>query len=142
MRFSFFSMTIAAATAAAAFCQIPQATAAPALTGPECAVIGTVGNIETRKHYYQPESWRVGWGLPEYRLYTDVTLHLTAAAGEGCAMEAFQGKAFQLRVDQDAEKLETGLCLRALTQYSGDEFAIGQWLYDIEIIDMSSCAAE
>ena len=118
-------------------CFAGSAVAAPALTGPLCIVTGIVENTAERNVKYEPESWRLSWQLPEYRVYTDVTVNLSSAGD--CDAAQFESKPFQLRGDADQSLLTKGACIRAKTQYSGDEFALGQWLFDIEILDATTC---
>jgi hypothetical protein len=112
--------------------------AAPALNSSQCRVRGIVESIHTRSHKYEPESWRKEWGLPKERIYVDIKLSLNDVSsaevlgGSDCSLEHLQDKIFQLKSNQDQALITTGQCITALTQYSGDEFALGQWLWDIE----------
>ena len=107
-------------------------SAAPAMQSSLCEVKAIVVQIKERVHQYRPESWRKNWGLPKSITYTDVTLNLGQISGaSNCNKEFFNGRNFQLKKDSDKSKINVGDCILAKTQFSGDEFKIGQWLWDI-----------
>lgn len=121
--------------------------AAPAMTSHVCSVKAVVEKIEKREEKYEPESWRKAWGLPESQVYWDITLSVKDAdlieehmTGD-CTKEGLP-KVFQLR-DRNfiglLKKPAVGSCINARTQFSGDEFSIGQWLDDIETLPTSEC---
>jgi hypothetical protein len=45
---------------------------------------------------------------------------------------------YQLRNSKQSSKI--GKCIEAKSQFSGDEFYIGQWLFDIKEIEASKCS--
>ncbi len=103
--------------------------AAPAMTSPLCVVKANVLKIEQRERKYTPESWRKQWNLPKSITYTDVTLDIEKISGDQCSKETLSKNVFQLKSN---ETLKVGSCIIAKTQFSGDEFRIGQWLWDIK----------
>lgn len=114
------------------------ASAAPAAPAPVCQIEGTVLSITEREVAYKDDSWRKSWNLPESITYTDVTINVTEEslvenAGnpeqECKAHNLPEKRTYQLR-DKNT-KLKEDQKIRAHTQYSGDEFAIGNWLYNI-----------
>lgn len=113
--------------------------AAPLPPSDVCIVEGVIETVGQREEPYTPESWRQSWGLPESRNYIDielalerVSLHEEVDRDETCKFEALVEATFQLRSMDELHKLEAGKCVTGKTQYSGDEFAHGQWLWDIE----------
>lgn len=121
------------------------ASAAPAMRSHVCEITAVVQKIEERKESYgKPESWRKAWGLPKFQKYTDVTLSIVSASlleeysmGE-CTPQKLP-EIFQLRGDVKSSKIPVGTCLKGKTQFSGDEFLIGHWLYDVETLSESDC---
>lgn len=112
---------------------------APAMKSEVCLITGVVQSIENREHIYKPESWRKSWGLPKSITYIDIKMNLSEVVPKQkdletteCTLELLSEKTFQLRSKEERSKLEKGSCFRATTQFSGDEFAIGQWVWDIE----------
>lgn len=120
---------------------ISRVYAAPAVPSPVCAVQGLVKKIETRKVDYKPESWRKSWGLAKARVYTDVTVKVLDAKGlnnKEPYCDRFLGlKTFQLQ--DKVTKIKVSKCISAKTQFSGDEFAIGQWLFNVQEQKKESC---
>lgn len=114
--------------------------AAPAPTGPICRITGIVEKLETRTRKYEPESWRKSWNLPKEKVYFDVSIKVSSVhelekGYEGCE-KLLSKRVFQLK---EQKNLKIGRCLRAKSQFSGDEFSIGQWLYDIEYLPEENC---
>lgn len=114
--------------------------AAPALAGPKCKIKGVVESVTSREHQYQPESWRKSWGLSKSIEYTDIKLKVqesllvSGGFGNGCGIEELKKRdsTFQLRSSENKDLLKSGKCIQAHTQFSGDEFAIGQWVFDVK----------
>lgn len=109
---------------------------APAMNGALCFVEGQVRSLKKREQPYQDEQWRKAWGLPKVVIYWDIELEVKRAEqrepGMGsCTTEELSSETFQLRDEKELEKVVVGKCLQGLTQFSGDEFRIGQWLYDL-----------
>ena len=119
------------------------ANAAPAMKSNVCEITALVEAIEVR------EEKRFVPLINKHKTYkfTDVTLNIASATmleehmmGE-CSPNALP-KVFQLRSDHFFSKEpKTGQCLKAKTQFSGDEVVIGQWLYDIEYVAEGNCSA-
>jgi len=115
--------------------------ASPAMTGPTCAVEGTVGSITERKEENAPETWRKQYGLSKYREYTDVRLSVKNSSmldpgmtGEDCSKERLEKITFQLRPTIIGwARIKVGDTISAKTEFSGDEFSIGNWLYDVSV---------
>lgn len=124
------------------FICISSTLAAPAMKGPTCEITANVEQIQKRKEFYKDESWRKSWGLPKYIEYTDLTLSVISSKetekGFGSCEEIAKKKIFQLR-DKEIE-LKAKDCIRAQTQFSGDEFSIGQWLFKISKIENIKCS--
>ena len=125
-------------------------SAAPAMTGPECQLLASVEQVEQREELYQPDSWRQAWGLPPAYTYTDIKLHVIhshsvlttgdASIATHTCQNLLEQPTFQLR--PGALTVHPGDCIHAQTQFSGDEFAMGQWLYAIQILDTTACHFE
>lgn len=118
--------------------------AAPAMRSDVCKVVGSVEDVAVREELYEPESWRKAWGLPKSNDYTDITLRyvrseLVEKGDQGGCDQASLPKVFQLRNDQKRPKI--GQCIEATAQFSGDEFSIGHWLYDVAVLDDNECAS-
>ena len=120
------------------------AQAAPAMRSDVCNIVGSVEKVEIREESYdKPESWRKAWGLPETQEYTDVTLRyvrgklLEKGSMGGCDAASLP-EVFQLRDDQ--KELTVGQCIEAQVQFSGDEFIIGHWLYDVTVLSDEECS--
>lgn len=125
-----------------------EVSAAPATRSHVCEVVATVESIDVRKEGYdKPESWREAWGLPEFQIYTDVKLSVVAASlieeqafAEGECTPQKLPEIFQLRNDIKPSKIPVGTCLKGKTQFSGDEFVIGHWLFEVEVLESSDCS--
>ncbi len=119
--------------------QTPILSAAPAVTSNLCHIQGIITSINQRTHKYEPESWRKSWRLPKERIYIDIQLDIQNVSSEGktsdqgCMTESLKDKVFQLKDNQDQKKIKKGQCIKAKTQFSGDEFSIGQWLWEIKL---------
>lgn len=117
--------------------------AAKAQSGPTCQIIGRVKEVQTRKFEYKPESWRKSWDLPKYKIYYDATLEVLKSKeigpGYGDCQNLKSKKVFQLK---DKKSVEVGRCFKAESKYSGDEFSIGQWLYELEYLPDSKCQGQ
>lgn len=113
------------------------ASAAPALPSPQCLIEGTVTAIAEREHRYD-EALRKSWNLPESITYIDISIDVTQARlespakGQNCDAAVLKKRPLQLKDPAERDKLKKGACIKALTQFSGDEFRIGQWLWRIE----------
>ena len=119
------------------FLIIPYLLAAPAPPHKTCAIEGHIISVDEREDMRDP-SWAKSWGLDKKVTYTDINLKLQSVklikselAGE-CTLEFFENKSFQLRPGQKDFHFSKGDCITAKTQFSGDEFLAGQWLWDIE----------
>lgn len=112
---------------------IPSASGAPALTSSLCLIKGTIATISERVEPYTPESWRISWGLPESRTYIDIKFKKieSTSPGPDCKVQELKKKTFQLRNLEDQKSLSVDDCIKAETQFSGDEFAMGQWVWNI-----------
>ncbi len=111
---------------------LQDATAAPAMASSQCELKAKVVSIQERTHTYSPESWRKSWGLSKSIIYFDITLDISQVlGGENCKIETFKSTKFQLKNDEDKSRIIPKKCIQAKTQFSGDEFKIGQWLWDI-----------
>ena len=123
------------------FLIVSKAKAAPAVSSPVCVIKGLIKKIEKREVDYKPESWRKSWNLPKSREYVDVTIAVSTAKGlEGKApqCDSLVGlKKFQLR--DTTVKISTSQCIVSQTQFSGDEFALGQWIFKIKELKKESC---
>ena len=117
---------------------------APALSSSICQLRGELIDISQRKVSQGPKEWRESWGLSEFREYTDIALKIIevkkydeSSPATDCSLDYFQknfqGKKFQIEPSEKKHRfLKKGTCLVAKTQFSGDEFAIGQWIWDIK----------
>lgn len=118
------------------------AHAAPAMRSPLCIVTAKVEKIETRKEpYNKPESWRKAWGLPKAATYRDVHLKIFRAEfakdESGTCTTLLEKTKFQLRTGDREPK--PGECIQSKTQFSGDEFLIGQWLIEPAPVAADKC---
>ncbi len=116
---------------------IPASYAAPAMQGPTCSLEGKVESVTERTEEYKDDLWRKSWDLSKDRKYTDIRLAViksslveTGMSGETCSPERLGKVTFQLR--EGEIRLKVGDNIRAMTKFSGDEFSIGQWLYDVK----------
>lgn len=135
-------LTTAAILMAGLFSFTANAEASPAAPAPVCQIVGIITNIKEREEPYQNDSWRKSMNLPKSITYTDVTIHVTEeslieSAGnpehECTANNLPDKRTYQLR--EKEIKLEENQKIQAHTKFSGDEFAIGNWLYNITPLD-------
>ncbi len=105
-------------------------SASSAPPSPTCALKGKVEKIETRKTMVDNSSVR-----PTEKNYEDVTIKVSTI--DGPCNQLMGSKVFQLR-DKN-ERPTIGKCIAAKTQYSGDEFALGQWVFEIKNIADKDC---
>lgn len=111
--------------------------AAPAPPHNTCKVMGDIISIEQRI-VERDSSWVKAWGVDKKITYTDIELKLQSVklitsemAGE-CTLDFFEDKSFQLRPEDTNFNFSAGDCVRAKTQFSGDEFLAGQWIWDFQ----------
>lgn len=107
--------------------------AAPALKSNICYLEGKIVSIQQRT-VNRDKGWANSWGVKPYVSYNDVTVEITKSKNDSSGFsdactETLQ--TFQVR-DSEMNKVIFGSQIRAKAQYSGDEFMIGNWLFDIE----------
>jgi hypothetical protein len=112
--------------------------AAPAQKSNICYLHGEVLKIEKRVvKRLQPKSWINSWGLENNQVYIDVTIkindfkHDTSGFSNACR-ENLQNQVFQI-TKENRQLIKVGDFLEAKAKFSGDEFSIGTWLYDINL---------
>ena len=108
---------------------------APALKSNICSLFGEVISIEERiQDRGKPDSWIESWGLEKYEKYTDVTINITSfshdSSGYGDACKGDGLQVFQVN-NENLMHLSLGSRVEAKAIFSGDEFLIGTWIYDI-----------
>jgi len=129
----FIALTLALLPITAYASQTPQM--------PECLVSGKVMSIEIRKEDIPDRGFPRSWWHPKTQKYVDVTIAVsnietkTPTPFSECSAEDIQ--VFQL--GHDVEKPETEICIRALTNLSGDEFRIGNWIREYEVLEPEQC---
>ena len=127
------------------------AAAAPAMAHDKCRVTGTITTMEKIEiQRTQPDSWLDDWGLP--RKYSETKINLDILSIEtvedqpmdktSCTLEKaaegyyLKGNSTQKRFFAD---FDIGDCITAETNFSGDEFRIGNWIYDIKTLPAEQC---
>lgn len=117
--------------------------AAPALPSPICLIRGQIEGLSTRVFEYDPVLLKNS-KLPVTHTYHDVSLKVLSSAlakdQQGDCKKILTHQTFQLRNKQD--QLKKGQCIEAHTQFSGDEFVIGQWLFEIKQLPIADCASK
>ncbi|MBV6633521.1 MAG: hypothetical protein KI792_10890 [Alphaproteobacteria bacterium] len=124
---------------------VTPAHAAPAQAHEECAVTGVVQDVSVRT-VERDKEWAKSWGIAGSIDYVDVTMAVSESVEQGagginnCAdklgdhtFQLREGSAWYFRLRND------GKCLKAMSQVSGDEFGIGDYLYDIEVLEDDAC---
>ena len=119
--------------------------AAPAMKHAECVIVGTLMKTEERVEERDPD-WAASWGLPPSVTYLDATIRLTRSdmnlddGYNNCADKTGE-QIFQIRDDwQDWYRtIEPGTCLQSRSRFGGDEFSIGDWLFDSAQIEAAAC---
>lgn len=116
--------------------------AAPAMRGPLCTITGIIEKIASREEVYKDDEWRKSWSLPKSKIYTDITIKVKSSTDDSVdnkrCKQFYSKNVFQLR--DDKSKALKGNCIKAQTQFSGDEFSIGQWLFSIEVLPVEQCS--
>ncbi len=123
------------------------AFSAPAAPAPECVIIGIVEDVSSRDHVYSPRSWADSWNLPKSITYTDINIKILESSflneedvlqfpDYNCGDIGIIKK-YQLPNNQKRPPINS--CIKAITQYSGDEFKIGNWLKRLKILDSREC---
>lgn len=106
--------------------------AAPAMLGSICQIKGVIKKVSKR------ENSRKTFGTKESRSYIDWELDLKSVTfikesdNKLCTQDFFKNKIFQLRFDEHKNNYLASECIEALTQYSGDEYSHGQWVWNIK----------
>lgn len=134
--------------------------ATQAMAAPECMVQGHVMSQNVRFEE-KDVGFARSWGIPQTVEYQDVTVKLSENKYSGEAQKELaqvseeyphfhcentgRELVYQLRHDDSFKKGAikpsdlVGNCISALSHFSGDEFVIGNWLYDIKILPESDC---
>ena len=128
------------------FWPYPGAHAAPAMLHAECLVVGPLIKTEERVEQRDP-SWAASWGIPSSKSYLDATVMLTRSTvhvdeGYNNCPEKTGEHVFQIRSDWEDwyQALEPGSCIQSRNRFSGDEFSIGDWLFDSELVPAERCS--
>jgi hypothetical protein len=144
---------VAGAVALFVFCA-QDSSAAPAMAHDTCVVTGTLESVEKIK-ITRPndDSWLKSWGLSKN--YSETSIKITPHAIEvlhdinmdktSCTLEkAAEGYYLKHRstLKLIPEDYQEGDCITAKTNFSGDEFRIGNWIYDIEVKPSDFCNTE
>jgi hypothetical protein len=109
------------------------AYAAPAIPSAECAIRGVVEKVEERKVRYEPRSWADSYALPEFAIYTDVTVALEEGS-EVLAPDQMTCQPVAAKINATyqwtptAQKPKVGQTIKGTTQRRGDEFYIGHFV--------------
>lgn len=115
--------------------------AAPALPSPICLIRGQVEGTSTRVFEYD-SALQKSAQLPSTHTYHDVSLNLftstltTGKKHKDCT-KLLQHKVFQLR--DKKVSLKKDQCIEARTEFLGDEFVSGQWIFDIQQLSTENC---
>lgn len=127
LRVAILSTALLAASSAAVM-------AAPAAYQPPCTVTGTVVRVSERYEPYSDKGWAKSWNLPDGQTYTDVVIDVvkTDDACDDAGETTYQ-------LEGGVDDPETGACVTAVTQFSGDEFRIGDWIKSYETNDQATC---
>lgn len=106
--------------------------AAPAMRGSVCQIKGIIKKVSKR------ENTRKNFGPMESKNYIDWELDLKNVTSvnksdmKSCTQDFFKNKIFQLRFDEHKNNYSASECIEALTQFSGDEYSHGQWVWNIK----------
>jgi hypothetical protein len=110
---------------------------APAMAHAECRVTGSVLSV-TERSVERDASWAQSWGIPRRITYTDVVVRIASsdmhqAIGFNNCADKIGDHTFQLHENWQnwTKRWQLGDCITALSRFGGDEFRIGDWLYDI-----------
>ena len=117
------------------FCIATISYAAPALKSNICILSGEVISIEKRiQDRGKTDSWIESWGLSKYEEYNDVAINIDSFShdnsGFGYACKGNGIHIFQIS-DENLKYISVGSRLNAKAIFSGDEFSIGTWLFEI-----------
>lgn len=121
--------------------------AAPAMQHEVCAITGLVQNVSVRTEERDKE-WARSWGIADSIDYVDVTMAVSESVEQGTGgfnncPDKLGTHTFQLRegtVDEFRSNFG-GKCLKAMSRFGGDEFSIGDYLFDITEVDAAVCKA-
>lgn len=128
------------------------AIASPTMAHDTCVVVGTVNSIEKIKITRpRDETWLKSWRLS--KTYSEIAIKITPSTIDvfndmafdktSCTLEkAAEGYYLQHRATLKfiPADYKVGDCITAKTNFSGDEFRIGNWIYDIEKQPAELCA--
>lgn len=121
--------------------------AAPSMAHDTCRVIGKVTSVETKEFKRNmPRSWLDDWKLSNS--YTETVIKLDISTIEilkdigydkdSCTLEK-AAEGYYLRDKKFFKGFGAGDCISAETNFSGDEFRIGNWIYNIETLPADQC---
>ncbi len=116
-----------------------QVEAAPAMPRDACRIEGKIVSMKERPQMIEA---RKNFGESGEYTYVDIDVVVKSRAlfekmglpnDNACApIKAPKVITYQLRADQ--KRPAVGQKIRALTRFGGDEFSIGDWIYEIEVL--------
>ncbi|MEM6902880.1 MAG: hypothetical protein AAF556_06555 [Pseudomonadota bacterium] len=144
---SFRCFPLLALTVGLSLATASHGAAAPAMQHETCAIIGMVQEVSIRTEDRDKE-WASSWGIADSIDYVDVTMAVRTSMEQGTGgfnncPDKLGTHTFQLR-EGTADAFRSkfgGKCLEAMSRFGGDEFSIGDYLFDITEVDAAVCEA-